>query len=302
MSSRSAGSSSPPSSLRIWNSGPAVSFPPDLSRLLDVGGVPFPFSAVGTDVHGDVFGFTVPLAFVAKDAPVAPVAARYATRPHTAVVPAARIHLAERDPGADGDTDQVTTGLRLSGIGPGGAAPVWDGILPVLDEADVRLDAVEHLTGHPTTTTVSLFDGYLAAGMGGANSARVYAAVKTAPSIGFSADQAGGLATPNMAFVAVSQHLGALGGRPAAPALADVANGAFDPTKVFDGVDAKLFGVVPLSLLVEALAADAPPDHYPKLLTVPLPGGAGSRTRSTGIRWSARRRSASPPSPRDPTA
>ena len=47
---------------------------------------------------------------------------------------------------------------------------------------------------------------------------------------------------------------------------------------MFDGVDAKLFGVVPLSLLVEVLAADAPPDHYPKLLTVPLPGGAGTRT------------------------
>lgn len=255
-----------------------ATFLPGGSRLIEVGGAPFPFTAVGTDVHGNTFAFTMPLAFVAKDAPVGPVATRYASRPHTAVVPAARLHLAERDPGVDGDTDLVTTGLRLGGTGPGGAPPAWDTILPVLDEADVRLDAVEHLTGHPTTTTVSLFGGYVASGMGGANSARVFAAVKTAPRVGFSADQAGGLATPNMAFVAVSQHLGALGGSAAAPALADVANGAFDPAKVFDGVDAMLFGVVPLAKLVVAKAAGALPDHYPKLVTVPLADGSGTRT------------------------
>jgi hypothetical protein len=246
--------------------------------LIHVGGEPFPFTAVATDVHGVSSDITVPLAFVAKDSPVAPVGAAYAAQPHTAVVPAARLHLAERDAGVDGDTDLVTTGLRLGGTGPGGGAAAWDTILPVLDEADVRLDAVEHLTGHPTTTTVSLYPGYVASGMGGANSARVFAAVKVVPRVGFSADQAGGLATPNMAFVAVSQHLGALGGSAAAPALADVAKGAFDPAKVFDGVDAKLFGVVPLAQLVQSIAANAPPDHYPKIVTMPLPDGSGTQT------------------------
>ena len=254
-----------------------ATFLPGGSRLIEVGGAPFPFTAVGTDVHGNTFALTVPLAFVAKDAPVGPVATRYASRPHTVVVPAAPTPPRRAGP-RRGRRHGSGHHRAAAGRHRTGCASAWDTILPVLDEADVRLDAVEHLTGHPTTTTVSLFGGYVASGMGGANSARVFAAVKTAPRVGFSADQAGGLATPNMAFVAVSQHLGALGGSAAAPALADVANGAFDPAKVFNGVDAMLFGVVPLAKLVVAKTAGALPDHYPKLVTVPLADGSGTRT------------------------
>lgn len=252
-------------------------------QLIYVGGLPFQFSFTVTDVAGHTFNCTGPLAFVSKkvttDASTA-VDAAYTASEHTWQVAGDRVSFARPDPEVAGETALMATGLRFKAIGPGGAPARWNAMLPELQDADVRLEPVEQLTGRTTTSRIRIYAGYRTHGMGGANAARIFAEILTPAGVAFSADQAGGVATPNMALSAVSQHLGVMGGTNDPAHLAEMAAGAFTPSKVLDGLTAKLFGIVPLKDLIQSTgpSPSPDPDQYPKMLTRSLPDGGSLTT------------------------
>jgi hypothetical protein len=138
---------------------------------------------------------------------------------------------------------------------------------PVMQSADVRIEALDALGGAGGTTIV-LAEKYRTNGLGGAaNPGEVWAEIPGAkPALAVPQETAGGLAAPALAAEGLSRAFG-----PAAD-LANIAEGNFDPEKYFD-LGVNLLGGILLSDVVQAVNGITNPfgdqgDKVPKVVTV----------------------------------
>jgi len=237
--------------------------------------VDFLFHGVGTDVAGHSIDFSVPLIFVPLgEQKIDAVLSHYRNdgsgRRRALSIPGQLVTFATPDPGSAADNTTLVTESILLGANP--SASTRCGFSPVMDSADVRIPAVEQLLGIGTRSTITLNTRFLNDGfVGGAG---VFADIAGGLDLNFSADQAGGIATPNLKLSCLSRGFGPLAGDVGTAAL-----GNFDPAQFFPKGTAMLFGVIDLFELIQggSIAGNAP-----KLVTLREDGG---KTIVTTVEW-----------------
>lgn len=248
---------------------PGVIAGSDRSFWVTVGGEDFPFHGIATDSAGHEFDFAKPLIFVPLSETAWPalhtatttLAGRVRLQTH---VPGQRIAFAPPDPGDPKDNTTLVAETFM--LDHEGYATREQFFRPRLYKADVRIPAVEALTGSSAPTSLTYAQPYLDGGFGGANQTDVFASVVTMdPGTGaltdagmraeFQASQAGGFATPALAVTTLTRGLGPLGGP-----VTDALNDNFDPATVLGGADVMLFGAFPLAdvLVVGPASVNAP--------------------------------------------
>lgn len=248
-----------------------------------IGGQDFQFDLSGRDVDGRSIPFSGALIFIraSQISPANVSAMRSEYRSNNdrrrCLVPGVKLAYAPRNSDKPGDAALLTEGLIFDTqetTQPG--FELFD-FTPILDNANVRVPAIEQLIGSQTTQKIRLFQGYIENGLALAgNKATVFAelldeAGLPAPAgLGIPTDKAGGLSTPNLDMTGLSQHLG-----PVASNLNDLAAGNFDPAAFFNRLDARLLGGITLKDIVQAVLPDALEtdfdSQFPKLVTKPEP-------------------------------
>jgi len=248
--------------------------------VLDTAGNPVPFHAVGVDAGGASFDFTTPLIYIDGsksddiDAAIAEWTKQSNENRVTIALDGKRLHLAEPTPGTE-DTRLVTDAAVFDAIHDV-SGRVAARFLPVLRHADVHVDAVEHLLGRPTASRVALYQGYVDSGFDG--NVGLFARCLDAPSVSFSADKSGGMATPNLDVSGIGRLKGAVAGD-----LDSAAAGDFDPKAVFSGITgASLLGSVHLGDLVSA--AGGQDSSAPQIAVAMVPGSNPPQTVTT-LTW-----------------
>jgi hypothetical protein len=263
---------------------PAV-IAPSKSFWVRADGQDFRFHVVVRDMGKRDVDFTAALIFIddraAGAADYADVSARYEadTNPETGAprraceVPGQKIAFAQPSDEQPEDTTLATSALYFS------AKPEQPKFEPNLERADVRIPSLEHLLGASATTSIRLYGPYVE-GSFDAN-AGVFAELIAPLGVKFSADKAGGIATPNLSVSGISRAFG-----PVAGALSNAAAGAFVPSDFFPtGLPdaARIFGAVSLGDLIPSGALSV---NAPKIRTeVSPPAPAVPREVVTSLDW-----------------
>lgn len=252
----------------------------------------FTFHGVGTDVAGNTVDFTVPLMFVSiatqgddlttvlqtynKSATDGDVAAR------DVKIPGQQLAFAE--PHADPkkrNTQLVAESLNF-------VVDTKDAH-PHMLKAEVHVPQVQELLGADAKTTIRFFKDYVSTGFDAA--AGVFAEIAKLDvaafkpddplkgmvgdtlGVAFSADKAGGFATPNLGAKVLTRALGPLAG-----AVDEAVAGTFDPKSFFGSGMAMLFGTFDLADLLPAASTDK---NAPKLRTRTTDVAGGKRVTTT---------------------
>jgi hypothetical protein len=206
----------------------------------------FRFHGVARDVDGHPVDFSAAFIFVPDDeGNLTSVAAEYAAsdggRRRALAIPGQKVTYAKPSGGASDNTTLVTDAIYLD-------AKVTEGFrcpfTTCLGSADVHIPAVEQLLGTRTVTSIALYGKYVDHDFQGTTG--VFAEIQGGFKVGFSADKAGGIATPTMTLKSVSREFG-----PLAAEGAQAATGEFKPETFFPPGTALLFGSLDLSALVK---------------------------------------------------
>jgi hypothetical protein len=247
-------------------------------------GAPFPFQLIGIDSDGESAGFDAALIFVPDEdatGPNAPanlqaVQAAYVADDARRRCPVPDRPLAFAPSSQPGRRDAVlsTQALHFDVQLNGGS------FLPVLDHAEVRVDALHALLGGSDTVAVKLYSEYLASGLD--PHAGVFAELINSSPVGFAADRAGGLATPNLSVTGLGRASGIVSGP-----LSDAVGGMMSPAAVFSAPDASMFGVISLKDLLQPGGGLIDAAAAPTCNTVieSLPGGG--KQSVTSLTWTA---------------
>lgn len=219
----------------------------EYSFWVQVNGQDFKFHAVGQDSAKHLVDFTAALIFVPNsDKAKIPTTIRPAYSGsgdrRACRVPGQPITYAEPNGDASDNTTLTTRSLYFDTDNAVKAV-----FLPKLDKAAVNLTAVEQLIGTTAETEIKYFSDYLNNNFDGGN--EVFAELLTKVQPKFSADKAGGIATPNLSIQGVTRKLGAIAGD-----LTKAASNNFDPKNFFADVadSATLFGKIKLTDLISA--------------------------------------------------
>ncbi|MCV2394773.1 hypothetical protein OEB99_10680 [Actinotalea sp. M2MS4P-6] len=158
------------------------------------------------------------------------------------------------------DTEQRTSALYFDAAVPPGPGPEGKDdaqYSPMLREAQVVVPAMSALAGAEAPVTVRYPAHYAQHGFA-QNRALVYLEVEGAPALDFSqqADRSGGLVTPSLSVTGLSGRTGPIGGSVDA-AIA----GTTSPADFFGALGAKLFGLVSLADLLDAVGLL--PEEFP---------------------------------------
>ena len=269
-----------------WIAGTSSSF------LIEAGGQPVQFRMTARDLTGANVNFVAPLVFVSlTDAGAAPLGAVrdfYAANNAQRRCVVRGQNIAYADPDA-GDTVLKTTALYFTAEIPQPAPPAPGApFVPVLDVAEVTIPSLSELIGQQVAVLIELYGPYLQTALD--PNAGVFAqiigtptGVPLPPPVAFSADQAGGFATPNLALTALSARKGLVSGDPT-----DAAEGTIDPGAYFSDIHAKLFGTIDLGDLIpidkitqRANAAQ----NAPEIRTTALPNRRDPTQYVTVINW-----------------
>ncbi len=268
----------------------------------------FPFHAVATDLAGNTSEFTASLIFASltdtgsTPSKLKPIRDTYhgSGARRACVVPGQKVTFAPRDAVLATDNTTLTTATlhfdaELFDTLPL-AAPVrssFGSFLPRLYKAEVRIPAVEQLLGKPALTTIGLYQPYLAGDLD--SNAGVFASIVKDVAgtlqddrlpVTFSADKAGGIATPNLNLSCLTRAHGPLAGQPA-----NAAQDLFDANDFFGGFTPdlvpRLFGALKLTDILPLSADGARPSadrNAPKVQfkTIDSPGG---KTLITTFDW-----------------
>jgi hypothetical protein len=252
------------------------------SFWINVGGTGFPFHVTGVDFAGKSIDFITPLIFMDEgEKDPSAIQSAYKNSGNQRLCSVSGQKVAYADPSA-GDTTLKTNGLFfdtdiLQNRPPYPTAP----FLPILDQAQVTVPAIEQIVGSTTPITIQLYQPYVRTGID--THAGVFAQLSgTPPSLQFSADKAGGFSTPNLALTALSARKGLIAG-----SADDAAQGLIKPADFFD-VSAKLFGTIPLQALIPVDGkGKAPADpNAPEIRTVLTPNSTNPNTETTKMSWS----------------
>ena len=257
------------------------------SFWINVGGAPFPFSLTAIDLRGNQVDFTAGLIFMSTNDFLSPdgippalrsVREVYVGGPRAADVASQRVTFAPPLPGSDTTTFNTNSLSFDAELGRG-----EPGFLPKLDTADVRLQSVEQITGSNKPATIQLYQPYLDSDID--PNAGVFATILSPLPVRFSADQAGGIAQPNLNVGGLARQSG-----PVAGSLANAASDTFDPADFFKGLDASLFGVLKLTDLIDG--ADGFLARAPRITTTLEPDPANPQRQVTRLHWQTKVKSA----------
>ncbi len=256
---------------------------PHISFWINVNNAGFPFHLTGEDLAGKTIDFVTPLIFMADSEPdPVDVGSQYAASGNLRLCSVKGQKMAYADPSA-GDTTLKTLGLFFASQPLQISPPPYPEapFLPTLDQASVTVPALEQLLGTSQPVTIELYKPYLTGNLD--PHAGVYAdIVSTPPPLQFSAEQAGGFATPNMTLKALSARKGLVAGQ-----ASDAAAGLINPSDFFDGFTAKLFGVIPLGNLIPTVSGKADAGkNAPEIRNQTLPNSKNPQTLVTKIHWS----------------
>ena len=227
-----------------------------------VGGQDFRFHAVGQDSEQHAIDFTTALIFVPNsdaNAVVDIVRTEYNTPTNEArkacLVPGQSVTYAERNGNPSDNTTLTSRALYFDTDNATLAK-----FLPKLDKAAVNLTAVEQLVGTAAPTEIKYFTDYLDRNFDSGN--EVFAELVKKVTSDFSADKAGGIATPNLSITGLTRKLGAIAGDVTKAAIND-----FNPKDFFKDVEdaATLFGKIKLTELL----ADGDYSNAPKIQFFP---------------------------------
>ncbi|MBC6983354.1 hypothetical protein [Caulobacter sp. 17J80-11] len=252
------------------------------------GDMAFKISAV--DAAGRRIGFDLPMMFVsdqlnAEAAKVAAIAGFYnagnqLTR-RKRTLGGQTVQMAPGEAGAE-DVHMPASSVTFRGAGAtstegmSATAPLF---YPGLEGAEVKLRAVEAMTGAVGARAVSFNPTYLREQFGGSNAGQVFLDLVAKAGAG-SSEQLGGLISPNFAPSALSRKYGAVGGKSdpgsggadAVGSAAQFLKGEFNPAD-FIPDDVMLLGAFPLSKVLKlvALAAEVTGTEIPRLSQVQFP-------------------------------
>lgn len=258
----------------------------------------FRFHAVGSDVGGNQVDFTCALIFASLvDTPdnLAYIQSAYRTsgERRAAALAQQKLTYAARDPAvATDNTTLVTSALYFDTDAYPQLLTTFGGYLPTLYKSSVHIPAIEQLLGAPTATTIRLYKPYTD-GDFDAHAGVFAEIVKDTGTnlvadqlpVTFSADKAGGVATPNLSLSNLTRAHGPLAGDPAKAALDQ-----FDANDFFGGFSGdlvpKLFGAIKLADLLPALADNASAaKNAPKTQFSTVNNPDGSKTLVVTFDW-----------------
>ena len=157
-----------------------------------------------------------------------------------------------------GDTTLHASAMTFATAPPSGTEPPF---FPQMLGADVVVPAIQQVTGQPGATSIKLYDKYVSGvfgpdgfGPGGVFVQTVDPVTKlpTTLPVGFNGAQSGGVATPNLTVSGLSRKFGTVSGL----SPDNIAGGSFDTKDIFQNLGCKLFGVVDLATLVDAVGGD----------------------------------------------
>jgi hypothetical protein len=225
----------------------------------------FKFHAVAEDIAGNQVDFTTSLIFVPfgegrLDLVIGAYSASGEER--ACIVPGQKVTYAPAAAGGANENTNLTTNSLYFTSQSAPNDKKFGGFLPKLFKANVNLPAVEALLGASAETQIAYYDQYLSSAAG--NITGLFATIVNEPSSGtltpakllseFSADKAGGFATPNLSISGLTSQLGPLAGD-----LGNAAGDIFDPSDFFNDVKdaAKLFGTLSLADLLQPLTMGA---------------------------------------------
>jgi hypothetical protein len=255
-----------------------------------VGGTEFLFHFIASDWAGHHSEFMAPVIFVGKDVAFQPIPNAGLQDVFTSYMDASESR--QRDfegqsvtfveSSKPGDTSFETEGI-LFGAEPPPANISLEQFLregqppfyPTVEEAQVRVAAVEQLTGTAARTRIQFHDSYLNYGLNSSqNKGQVFAQLLEKVQLGFGAsgagtDKAGGFVSPNMLIGGLSRTLGPVGGT-----LESVAAGSFNPQDFFQGAlsEAKILGGISLWEILQVIQDfSGMPDRVPKFIPTRLP-------------------------------
>jgi hypothetical protein len=222
----------------------------------------FLFNLVGTDWEGQTSEFSAPLYFVERGGDFTNAVKAYNTSgTGTRTLSGQKVAFAL--PNKPGDTSLQTSAMTFSAQPTAPSPTAITPFFPRVDAADVVVPSIQQLTGGPGAMSIQYFPDYIANGM---NAGEVFAQKIGAPQVvGFNGRQSGGVATPNLTVSGLSRKFGTVSGS----TPNSVAQGNFDPKDIFQDIGAKLFGVIKISDLVDAVAGLA--NTAPVLTTHRLP-------------------------------
>lgn len=245
-----------------------------------VGGQPFRFHLVATDMDGNQVDMAMPLIFVGKeetdrdyDQSIVPtsLAQAYQTADWPpgsstlrATVPLQGQKVAFAQSKGPNDTSFAVQSITFGGEVPAKAKFTELGwrqlrFFPVVRKAQIAVPSLQRIARTSTPASVVFQDLYLREGFSTNNGGEVFLAADpdpAAPKLGvvFSAqgDRSGGLLTPDMVLSGLSRITGPVSGD-----LDTAASGSFSPTAWFGAITgAKLFGVLPLADILDAVGFD----------------------------------------------
>jgi hypothetical protein len=251
------------------------------SFWVNVGGSSFPFHLSATDLAGKKVNFLGALIFMLEEEPHPEVVRSvYKGSGNRRLCSVAGQKIAFANPSA-GDTTLKTQALFFDTEPVTGAVFPDPSFVPVLDQATVTVPALEQILGTADPVTVQLYAPYLSGDID--PHAGVYATVSGAPpSVVFSADKAGGFATPNLTLTALSARKGLIAG-----GADDAAAGLINPKDFFADLSARLFGKVPLQALipVDGTGKASADLNAPLIKTSAKPNAKAPETLITKVTW-----------------
>ncbi|PWT85160.1 MAG: hypothetical protein C5B56_14460, partial [Proteobacteria bacterium] len=220
------------------------------SFRVTIGGADFQFHCTGQDLSGAHIDFLAPMIFVSvSENNVAAVKASYTNGGFGPISSVKGKKVTYADPNA-GDTVLKTTGLFFDTQIIGGFPFATVPFIPTLSQAQVTVPSIEELLGVTTPVDIQFYQPYLQTNLDA--NAGVFVNVLglsggSLPQISFSANKAGGFATPGFTITALSARKGMVAG-----SADDAAHGLIQPSIFFGGlsVQPKLFGTIPLGDLI----------------------------------------------------
>jgi hypothetical protein len=231
-----------------------------------VGGQPFPFHVQAEDWLGQPVDLSMPLVFtpVVRGGVLDGLAeyldinnVNVAGQQITAVDMRGQQVALAPDPPSPGATTLKVQNFVFTGVSVAGLNPPF---LPLVEQALVHMDAVDHLlgsSGAPAAVPVNLQRP-------DPNRGDVFAKLVEPAALSVPPEKAGGIVAPNLSIDGLSRARG-----PLPPVADDLAGGRFDPTKLFGSLEGtNLLGGISLGQLISSVASF---DQVPSLRQVQLP-------------------------------
>lgn len=241
-----------------------------------VSGARFEFKMVAADLEGNLLEFSAPLVFMERDHndPTGTILDDALAAYNTSAqvdrsfdLRGQRVAYAESE--KIDDTSLSTKSLTFhAATAPFLASRPQDEprFEPVLHEAEAVVPAMSALAGASEPTRLGYPTQYAAAGFAN-NAAQVFLKALDTPPLDFSnqGDRSGGFVTPSLQVKGLSRLTGPIGGD-LDQAIENPSG--YDVGDLFDGISAKLFGLIPLKDLFGALGFS--PDRVPNFVTQSL--------------------------------